>query len=185
MADTGAPFNLPYPVPSDLVKDGADAIKDLAEAVADGLPRGLGTNVVQTVKTDTFTTTSASFVDITGMSVTITPSTNTSKVLVVATMVNARGGTGGTSVRINLVRNSTNIAQPASGSAAATLNSRFLETATNYPATVVFLDSPATTSAVTYKLQVAVSVNTFNFNLRDSDPDNSSISTITAIEVAA
>jgi hypothetical protein len=33
MADTGAPFELPYPTPSDLVRDGADAIKDLAEQV--------------------------------------------------------------------------------------------------------------------------------------------------------
>jgi hypothetical protein len=37
MADTGAPWNLPYPLPSDLVRDGADAIKDLAEATATGL----------------------------------------------------------------------------------------------------------------------------------------------------
>ena len=37
MSDTGAPWNLPYPLASDLVRDGADAIKDLAEATADGL----------------------------------------------------------------------------------------------------------------------------------------------------
>ena len=37
MADTGAPWNLPFPLPTDLVRDGADAIKDLAEATADGL----------------------------------------------------------------------------------------------------------------------------------------------------
>jgi hypothetical protein len=37
VADTGLPWELPYPLPTDLVRDGADAIKDLAEAVADGL----------------------------------------------------------------------------------------------------------------------------------------------------
>jgi hypothetical protein len=37
MADTGAPYNLPYPLPTDLVIDGAQAIQDLAEAVDDGL----------------------------------------------------------------------------------------------------------------------------------------------------
>ena len=37
MADTGAPWNLPYPLPTDLVRDGAQAIQDLAEATADGL----------------------------------------------------------------------------------------------------------------------------------------------------
>ena len=38
--------------------------------------------VVQAVKTDTFTTSSTSFVDITGLSVTITPSSSSSKILV-------------------------------------------------------------------------------------------------------
>lgn len=33
MADTGAPFELPYPESTDLVRDGADAIRDLAEQV--------------------------------------------------------------------------------------------------------------------------------------------------------
>jgi hypothetical protein len=37
VADTGLPWELPYPLPTDLVRDGADAIKDLAEATADGL----------------------------------------------------------------------------------------------------------------------------------------------------
>jgi hypothetical protein len=37
MSDTGAPWNLPFPLPTDLVRDGADAIKALAEATADGL----------------------------------------------------------------------------------------------------------------------------------------------------
>jgi hypothetical protein len=37
VSDTGAPWNLPFPLPTDLVRDGADAIKDLAEATATGL----------------------------------------------------------------------------------------------------------------------------------------------------
>ena len=37
MSDTGAPWNLPYPLNTDLVRDGAEAIKDLAEATANGL----------------------------------------------------------------------------------------------------------------------------------------------------
>ena len=38
--------------------------------------------VLQTVKTDTFTTTSTSFVDVTGLSVSITPATTSSKILI-------------------------------------------------------------------------------------------------------
>lgn len=37
MADTGAPWNLPYPLDTDLVIDGATAIQDLADAVDVGL----------------------------------------------------------------------------------------------------------------------------------------------------
>jgi len=37
MATTGSPWNLPYPLPTDLVRDGADAIKDLAEGTASAL----------------------------------------------------------------------------------------------------------------------------------------------------
>jgi hypothetical protein len=37
MADTGAPWNLPYPLDTDLVIDGASDIEALAEATADGL----------------------------------------------------------------------------------------------------------------------------------------------------
>ena len=40
--------------------------------------------VLQTVKTDTFTSTSTSFTDITGLSVSITPSSTSSKILVMA-----------------------------------------------------------------------------------------------------
>lgn len=185
MADTGNPWFIPFAEPSDLVRDWPALSSAVGTAVAGGLSTVPIQQVVQTVKNDTFTTSSATFVDITGMSVTITPAANTNKVLIVATMVNARGGVGSTNVRINLLRNSTNIAQPASGTSAATLNAIFNTAAENYPATIVFLDSPATTSAVTYKLQVAVGANTFNFNLRDSNTDNSSISTITAFEVAA
>jgi hypothetical protein len=37
MADTGAPFNLPYPLSTDLVIDGASDIQDLAEQVEEYL----------------------------------------------------------------------------------------------------------------------------------------------------
>jgi hypothetical protein len=50
------------------------------------LPAAIATGkvlqVVSTTKTDTFTTTSTSFTDITGMSVSITPSSASNKILV-------------------------------------------------------------------------------------------------------
>lgn len=47
------------------------------------LPAGATKQVVQTVKTDTFSTTSLTHVDVTGLSVTITPSSTSSKILVI------------------------------------------------------------------------------------------------------
>jgi hypothetical protein len=91
MPDTGAPWNLPYPSPSDLVRDAPQAFEDLAEAVADGLDNagseGIGPNVVQTVKTDVFSASVAVGVrtgDVTGLTASITPSSDTQKVLVMA-----------------------------------------------------------------------------------------------------
>ena len=65
--------------------------------------------VLQTVKTDTFTTTSTSFVDVTGLSVSITPATTSSKILI---LVHAYGGNAGTSsanALTTLVRDSTEV----------------------------------------------------------------------------
>ena len=149
------------------------------------LPSGSTLQVVQTVKTDTFTTTSTSFVDITGMSVTITPSSATSKVLILANFVYSRGGSGVTRFRLNLVRDSTNIAQPTVGTSIGTLQSNADDSGTNNQAGISFIDSPGTASPVTYKLQVAVNSNTFTFNQEGITSTSVSISTISAIEVAA
>ena len=53
-----------------------------AGALASGFGGGKILQVLQTVKTDTFTTTSTSFVDVTGLSVSITPATTSSKILI-------------------------------------------------------------------------------------------------------
>ena len=55
----------------------------------DGVPSGGGGGIiqtVQTVKTNGFTTTSQSYTDITGLSATITPKFNTSKILIFYTL---------------------------------------------------------------------------------------------------
>ena len=90
MADTGAPWNLPYPLPTDLVRDGADAIKDLAEATATGLSAaGNIKQTVQTIKTDQFSESISSGSvgsDITGLTVTITPQSATNILDVTASL---------------------------------------------------------------------------------------------------
>ena len=160
------------------------------------MPTGSVLQVVQTDKTDTASITSAStntFVDLPGMSVVITPSSASSKILVLFTV--SIGSSVGT-VHINLVRDATNIA--VGGSSGSRLSSTIayrpaaspytLETA---PLSYTFLDSPNSTSAITYKLQgtLGSSYNStyyVNRSASDSDFDFGSrvTSTITVMEVA-
>jgi hypothetical protein len=140
--------------------------------------------VVSTLKTDSFSTTSTTFVDVTGVSVTITPSSASSTVLVIVSGVNGSNGVDNFTP-INLVRGSTAIAQ-STGNAnfAATLNLINQSTGITLPFSIVFLDSPATTSATTYKIQMRSNNNPLAYIGRQATSDNRSVTTITAIEFA-
>ena len=157
------------------------------------MPAGTVLQVVQTFKSDLFSIASGTPTDITGFSATITPTSSTSKILVFTTIHSAsdtypypkltlyRGstaiclGTAGT----NTTKVSIGAAQYSAGATPAL-----------YTSAQIFLDSPATTSAVTYKWQVY----TFDAPNRpwymnrtsgDSDANNHSApSTITLMEIA-
>jgi hypothetical protein len=115
--------------------------------------------VVNTFKSDTTSATSAAtldtWVDITGMSVTITPSSSSNKILILYTLnINAASGE---SVAIQFLRGSTAV---GNGDAASNRLVCFADTrmgATGqfemgiYSGT--YLDSPVTTSSTTYKIQ--------------------------------
>ena len=109
--------------------------------------------VVSTIKTDTFTTSSTTLVDITGLSVAITPTLATSKVLVTFTIQGASTATK--TSYIQLLRGATAIAiGDAVGSRSqSTVLIRNQEDNVTNTVSIMFLDSPATTSATTYKLQ--------------------------------
>jgi hypothetical protein len=157
------------------------------------LPTGSILQVVQTQKTDTFSSQSQSFVDITGLSVSITPTSATSKILVCMNVM--LGGTAHHDLKI--VRGSTDIAIGDSA------GNRVRGTSHMYrgysggvydisPASMMWLDSPATTSSTTYKLQVASPYNAAYvayINRVATDDDNSyngrGVSTITVMEIAA
>ena len=166
-----------------------------ADSTIDTLGRaGNSLQVVQTVKTDTFTMTGTTFTDVTGLSVTITPSSSSSKVLIIPSL--SIGAKKGSRHGYRILRGSTAIGVgDSSGSRtqytqqAGNLNS---DTAV-YSNTFLFLDSPATTSATTYKIQLRSETDTSGYevyiNRSDDDQDNASYgrsaSTITAIEVSA
>ena len=138
--------------------------------------------VRQTVKTDTATTTSTSFGDITGLSVSITPTNASNRILILLTL----GGVANNpnAVQINLVRNSTNIAQPDSGSNRATMNPFPGGGNLSFNTSINWLDSPATTSATTYKVQWKVDGGTGYLNRHISGVDYNSVSTITVMEIS-
>jgi hypothetical protein len=151
--------------------------------------------VVQTVKLDTFTTLSTTYVDITGFSVSITPTSATNKILVMYNMeIGGANATDANHVYLQLFRNSTAIfiADTAGSRSSATSVVNTPTVGTMYAATTSFLDSPATTSATTYKVQIRTSSGSHtacvNRSGRDTDAatnDGRAVSSITLMEIAA
>jgi hypothetical protein len=189
MATTGAPWNLFYPLGTDLVKDGAGDIQQLAEDVAASLARGLGPNVVQTVKTDTFTTTSTTFTAVTGLAASITPSSTSSKVLVIVTLngIGVSTGTESPFQQFNVRRGTTNIGQPSAGGTPATIQATMGTVSQGMvaSASIVLLDSPSTTSPISYNVTMRTNTATSYLNRRGSSAEQTTVSSITVIEVAA
>lgn len=151
--------------------------------------------VVQTVKTDTFTTTGTSFVEITGFTVSITPSSASSKVLVTVTLLGGENQDAFPAMR--LLRNGTAVVlgdsippgqQATFGyvNTGADARDQYLLTTASY----MYLDSPASTSSLTYSVQVrpmSSTNRTFYLNRPNTigDPNQFTVtSTITAMEIA-
>ena len=132
--------------------------------------------VVQGLHTTQFTTTSGTFVDVTGFNATITPTSASSKILVMVTALSGHNAAA-QAVGIRLLRDSTEITLLAS-SGGYLAGATFLNEigfGTNY------LDSPATTSAVTYKIQMLSSV---AGNTVYMSSGSTTQSTITLMEIA-
>ncbi|MBW8308079.1 MAG: hypothetical protein K0M45_00295 [Candidatus Paracaedibacteraceae bacterium] len=177
-----------------MIYDASDATNK--KVLLNNLPGGGGggggkiLQVVQTVKTDTFITASTSLIDITGLSVTITPTSITSKILILA-QVNAGYGSYGSAIQ--LVRNTTLIGTPASSGTriAGTIAVQSPNPNNNVISAgiICFIDSPSTTSSTTYKLQAIVGTGSLAINRTIDDTNSTSfgrgISTITAFEIGA
>ena len=150
---------------------------------------GVVLQVVQTVKTDTFSTSSTSYTDVTGISVSITPSSTSSKVLV---MLEANSSTtGGNNAMFRLKRDSTtlSVGDAAGSRSQAAYQQRINDTNAALNGSITLLDSPSTTSSTTYKLQTKVQGGTVDINRTAANTDGAAyartMSTITAMEIAA
>ena len=114
------------------------------------LPGSLG-KVLQIVSTNNatvFSTSSSSYVDVSGQTVNITPSATSSKVLVTLDYTTDTFNDN-TVYSVQLVRNSTAIGNSDDGNQMIHMNANEYDTGG-----FTFLDSPNTTNATTYKLQV-------------------------------
>ena len=142
------------------------------------LPTGSVLQVVQTQNTTTFSSSSTSFVTPTGMSATITPTSASSKILVIGRISCSGSITNIITLYSQLIRDSTALdgSTPATSASAdvAFVAERFIN----------YLDSPATTSATTYSIQFRGDGATWRVNLNGAG-GNSSLSTITLMEIAA
>ena len=157
------------------------------------LPAGSVLQVVSTTKTDTFTsTTTGSFLDVTGLSVAITPASASNKVMVFG-RITGMGTSAVTRAQMRLVRDSIAISVGDAASARLQVSGNEMYVADPdvlLGSTVFFLDSPATTAATTYKLQLrnGNSAGTIYVNRNPTDTDSAIVSrgtsSITVMEIA-
>lgn len=162
----------------------------------DGLPAGASgggiIQCVQTVTTSGVAYNNTTFADIpspASLSVSITPQSSSNKILVIADI-----SIGGASAQYNifqLVRNSTNIYEGTDAKTYIGSKIWYPRSDSNLDAfsvgniNMVFLDSPSTTSAVTYKVQVRVTGGSGAINRRSGTDDTSLASSLTVLEVSA
>jgi hypothetical protein len=138
--------------------------------------------IVQSVTASVFSSTSQTYTDITGLSVSITPKSSSNKVLV---LVNA-SLSGSNDGMVRLVRNGS-VISGANGTSGATQNGYALTQLRGNILSMNFnyLDSPATTSATTYGVQAWVTGgNTVYLNRRADDTNYGGVSSIIVMEVA-
>ena len=147
------------------------------------LPAGVGGKVLQVVSVATTTQSSSSsstFADVTNLTAAITPSSSSNKILVTVFCNGVGKETNNAYVGLRLLRGSSVI---AGLDYLAGLNGA---SGTNYIGTsgIMYQDSPSTTSATTYKVQISSEGN--NAIAYINRPNSSSVpsSTITLMEIA-
>ena len=171
-------------------------LPDVDGTVATTTTAGKILQVVQTVKTSKQTIQSTSLTDIAGMSVTITPSSSSNKVLISYSLIAFTNGGQYWSMRLLRGSDSTIFIGDQNSSATSQQRASFGGYTQSYvEARCIaqeFLDSPNTTSATTYKLQAHSPYSSSYIIGINSSPTqdnytymNNCVSTITAIEVAA
>jgi hypothetical protein len=151
---------------------------------ASGLSLGKVLQVVQTIKTNTDTSSSTSYVDC-GMDVTITPSATSSKVMI---MCYPRIGcnTGSANVFMKIRNNTAGSDVSADPFSVRRWASDGQSAYYTVSAPMVVVDSPNTSSAVQYKMQIKTNAGAWTMNMPANTGGYSDVerSTIIAMEIA-
>ena len=151
------------------------------------LPAGVGGKVLQVVQSIANTqqaTTSQTYVDVTGLTATITPTSASSKILVFVTpnFYVSTDGNGYPQYFLQLLRTSTAIFTKHNYLYADRAANSYFELAGD--GNMAYLDSPNTTSATTYKVQTKVTYGSGTVTIVYQMGSDCS-STITLMEIAA
>jgi len=158
------------------------------------LPAGSVLQVVQAVKTDTQVFSSSSYTDITGLSLNITPSSTNSRIFLYG-VVTLNPDTSNHTAIWRFVKNGAGVGVgPGVSNRKDSTATSNMTGSGDHPFTIgsFFVDSPSTTSQITYKIQAATEsgVQTgINYNsgadLDSSDPKYARfISNLVAMEIA-
>jgi len=168
---------------------GPFALESYVDAAVAAIP-GIGSNFVQTVKTNTYASSTTGLQNVTGLSATITPTSNTQKVLIIVQVSAAQSDTSGARLTWDITGGNAGNYIGDTGLTARTINgdrytsSVYESWGALHSFVGVYLDSPATASPVTYQVRVGVSSGVAYVN-RNGVGEMTGASSITLIEVAA
>ena len=180
----------------EVIKIAAGKTLDLNSQGSVTMPTGSVLQVVSVTKVDTWTYTgSTTFQDVTGLSIAITPSSTSSKILV---ELNINLSASSRYSAVKLFRDSTQIGggtavgnRPSVSVAGGGNNDEANQTYVMLNSSTSYLDSPNTTSATTYKVQAGNTNNTSSVTYinRSMDDTNANYShrgssTLTITEIA-
>lgn len=163
-----------------LITDGSIVTADFASGAINGtvLPTGSVLQVVNSTYSTYSTFSSSTYAD-TGLSASITPSSSSNKILVLVNITGMGKSGSNTSMKLQLLRGSSSILVfEGIGPYNNATTSHFVGgTGTTY------LDSPATTSSTTYKVQIQSVANTAAVSINDYTTGSAGSCTMTLMEI--
>lgn len=168
--------NLAIPVP---IASGGTEATTAATARSNLGITDLVLQMVQTVDTTNRSTTSATFVN-SSVSVTITPASASSRILLLFNAMSGNSNAGAVAARFAFYRDTTSLIPSGNTEfsvAYSTANANII------PVSISYIDSPATTSAITYNIYWLTGTSTAYLGRRGLDTAYDCPNVLTAIEL--